>query len=103
MANLKAPKRRFKLVRKAKAGLSSVFVVMCLLLVRIYALFISPLTMARCRFLPTCSEYCREAIKLYGVRRGFVLTLKRLGKCHPWGSSGFDPVPVHKTRKFSHS
>jgi putative membrane protein insertion efficiency factor len=46
-----------------------------------------------CRFVPTCSEYMVEAIERHGWIRGCWLGLRRLGRCHPWGGSGFDPVP----------
>ena len=46
-----------------------------------------------CRFLPTCSAYADEAIKLHGVRRGTALAVRRFCRCHPWGGHGFDPVP----------
>lgn len=46
-----------------------------------------------CRFLPTCSEYCEQAIRLHGLGKGFLLALRRLLRCHPWGGSGWDPVP----------
>ncbi|MEI6986694.1 MAG: membrane protein insertion efficiency factor YidD [Rhodospirillaceae bacterium] len=47
----------------------------------------------RCRFLPTCSEYALQALSRHGARRGGWLVLCRLGRCHPWGESGHDPVP----------
>jgi putative membrane protein insertion efficiency factor len=47
-----------------------------------------------CRFTPTCSQYALEAVQRYGAFRGSLLAMKRLGKCHPFGSSGHDPVPV---------
>lgn len=46
-----------------------------------------------CRFVPTCSEYMVEAIERHGWMRGLWLGLKRLGRCHPWGGAGYDPVP----------
>lgn len=62
-------------------------------LVRIYQLCISPYTPAACRFSPTCSEYTLQALKKYGLFRGGWLAVKRIAKCHPWGGSGYDPVP----------
>ena len=58
-----------------------------------YKYCISPLTPPSCRITPTCSEYAVEAIKKYGPLRGGWLALKRLARCHPWGGSGYDPVP----------
>ncbi len=69
------------------------------LLIRGYQLLISPvLTLilgpgGGCRFEPTCSHYALEAIETHGVLRGGWLGLKRLARCHPWGGTGFDPVP----------
>ncbi|MCL4118992.1 UNVERIFIED_CONTAM: hypothetical protein GTU68_031893 [Idotea baltica] len=54
---------------------------------------ISPWLPTSCRYQPTCSAYGIEAFKKHGVLKGFWLTAKRIGKCHPWGGSGFDPVP----------
>ena len=48
---------------------------------------------ARCRHLPTCSDYAAEAFRRHGLHKGFWLTLSRLCRCHPLGSHGFDPVP----------
>ena len=62
-------------------------------LIKLYQTLISPLTPSTCRFQPTCSHYAKEAIIVHGARKGSVLALKRLFKCHPWGKSGFDPVP----------
>lgn len=61
--------------------------------VRFYQMAISPLYPATCRYTPTCSQYMIEAIKEHGVLRGAWLGLKRIGRCHPWGGSGYDPVP----------
>jgi putative membrane protein insertion efficiency factor len=61
--------------------------------VRAYQLLISPVLPPSCRFLPTCSEYAVEAIERHGALRGVGLALHRLVRCHPWGGSGYDPVP----------
>jgi putative membrane protein insertion efficiency factor len=62
-------------------------------LVRAYQLTVSPLLPAACRFEPSCSRYAMEALTRHGALRGSLLTLKRLGRCHPWGGMGYDPVP----------
>lgn len=62
-------------------------------LVRGYQLLVSPLLGPRCRYLPTCSHYALEAMESHGAGRGLWLTVRRLARCHPWGSSGYDPVP----------
>lgn len=59
----------------------------------IYRTCISPLTPPSCRFTPTCSAYAAEAIRVHGPFRGLWLALRRLMRCHPWGGSGYDPVP----------
>ncbi|MCD8305933.1 MAG: membrane protein insertion efficiency factor YidD [Prevotella sp.] len=64
-----------------------------LLPVRFYRRCISPFTPPTCRFTPTCSEYAVEAITKYGPAKGLWLAIKRILRCHPWGGSGFDPVP----------
>jgi uncharacterized protein len=61
--------------------------------IQAYQLLVSPVLLPSCRFLPTCSAYAREAIERHGARRGLVLALCRLARCHPWGGSGWDPVP----------
>lgn len=62
-------------------------------LIMFYRAAISPLFPSCCRFVPTCSEYGLIAFKRYGFKKGFVLTAKRLSKCHPGGPYGYDPVP----------
>jgi len=62
-------------------------------LIRGYQKYISPLTPPSCRYLPTCSQYSIEALQKHGLRKGGWLALKRIGSCHPWGGSGYDPVP----------
>ena len=54
---------------------------------------VSPFFPPSCRFVPTCSVYGVEALKKHGPIKGAWLTIKRIAKCHPWGSSGYDPVP----------
>ncbi len=73
-------------------------------LVRVYQLVISPLLKAltggegACRHIPTCSAYAIEALRTHGAWRGSWLTLRRLLRCHPWGTHGYDPVPPPKSR-----
>ena len=62
-------------------------------LVKVYQAYISPLSPPSCRFTPTCSNYTLEALEKYGVIKGSCLSIKRILKCHPFGSSGYDPVP----------
>ena len=62
-------------------------------LVRVYQTVISPFTPATCRYQPTCSHYTVEALQKHGLLRGGKLALKRIFSCHPWGGSGYDPVP----------
>lgn len=64
-----------------------------MLLVRGYQLLVSPLLGPSCRHLPTCSQYALDAMKSHGAGRGLWLAVRRLARCHPWGSSGYDPVP----------
>ncbi len=62
-------------------------------LVRFYRLMLSPWLGSGCRFEPTCSAYALQALQQHGAGRGSYLTLKRLGRCHPWCAGGHDPVP----------
>lgn len=62
-------------------------------LVKLYRLAISPWLGGNCRFQPTCSTYAIEALQTHGVLRGTWLAARRIGRCHPWGGSGYDPVP----------
>jgi len=66
--------------------------VVLIFLIRAYRLFISPLLPPACRFTPTCSEYTMQAIEKYGAMRGAYLGARRLLRCHPFHSGGYDPV-----------
>ncbi|MCC8175898.1 MAG: membrane protein insertion efficiency factor YidD [Bacteroidales bacterium] len=61
--------------------------------IRFYQLAISPMLPASCRYVPTCSQYAIEALQKYGALKGGWLAIKRICRCHPWGGSGYDPVP----------
>lgn len=76
-----------------KAIVKKVAVFPLVLLVRFYQVCISPFTPAACRFTPTCSQYALEALRKYGPFKGLWLAFKRIIRCHPWGGSGYDPVP----------
>ena len=64
-----------------------------LFLIKIYQNLISPFFPATCRYQPTCSHYAKEALEKHGLIKGGFLALKRILSCHPWGGSGYDPVP----------
>jgi putative membrane protein insertion efficiency factor len=71
-------------------------------LIRAYQVTISPALSwlggpgSGCRFQPTCSRYFLEAVEKHGVMHGSWLGMRRLGRCHPWGGTGYDPVPPRK-------
>ena len=69
------------------------------LLVRIYSYVISPLLGTNCRYEPTCSTYAIEALQKYGAFRGTALAARRIARCHPWGGSGYDPLPGEESDK----
>jgi putative membrane protein insertion efficiency factor len=71
---------------------------LALLAVRGYKLALSPLFTGACRFHPSCSTYAAEALRAHGVARGLWLAACRLARCHPFGGSGYDPVPPPATR-----
>ncbi len=70
-------------------------------LVKGYRLLLSPWLGSSCRFEPTCSAYALQALERHGALAGSYLTLKRLGRCHPWCDGGCDPVPEQVQRPFS--
>lgn len=73
--------------------IGSVFRWITIMLVKFYQAAISPYLGSNCRHSPTCSNYMLEAIDEWGIYKGLWLGIKRIGKCHPWGTSGHDPVP----------
>ncbi len=58
-----------------------------------YRACISPMLPPSCRFTPTCSQYALEALRKHGAVKGMWLAVRRILRCHPWGGSGYDPVP----------
>jgi putative membrane protein insertion efficiency factor len=71
--------------------------------IRAYQLVISPLLGPRCRFHPSCSVYAVDAIRQRGPVVGLWLTVRRLGRCHPWNPGGLDPVPPRPDRRARHA
>jgi uncharacterized protein len=69
-----------------------------LVMLRLYKLLLSPMFAGSCRFLPSCSDYARDAVTTHGVMKGTWLAVRRLSRCHPFGSSGYDPVPGRESR-----
>lgn len=75
------------------SALGKFFALPLLALVWLYRKGVSPFLGNHCRFEPTCSMYAEEALRVHGGFKGGWLILKRIGRCHPWGGSGYDPVP----------
>ncbi|MEM8939213.1 MAG: membrane protein insertion efficiency factor YidD [Bacteroidota bacterium] len=71
---------------------SSLIIKILIIPILFYQYIISPLLPSTCRFTPTCSNYAKEAIQKHGFK-GVWMSFKRIVKCHPWGGSGYDPVP----------
>lgn len=67
--------------------------ILLIFFIRLYQWCISPLLPCACRYMPTCSHYSIEALQKHSLLKGGWLSLKRLLRCHPWGGSGYDPVP----------
>ena len=70
-----------------------VLINLLILPIRFYRGYISHMTPPSCRFTPTCSAYAIEALSKHGPIKGLYLTIRRILRCHPWGGSGYDPVP----------
>ena len=71
----------------------TLFMWLLLLPIYFYKVAISPLTPPSCRYTPSCSTYAVEAIRKHGPLKGLYLAVRRILRCHPWGGSGYDPVP----------
>ena len=82
-----------KFWKKLYGGIKRLVAFPFIVLIKFYQYCISPFTPPACRYTPTCSQYALEAIRKYGVWKGGWLALKRILSCHPWGGSGYDPVP----------
>lgn len=82
-----------QLISVLVAIIKRLFSQLLLLLIFFYQKCISPLKPPSCRFTPTCSQYAIEAIRKHGPLKGLYLAIKRILRCHPWGGSGYDPVP----------
>ncbi|TSE03923.1 membrane protein insertion efficiency factor YidD [Aquimarina algiphila] len=76
-----------------KTTIKQILIFPFIILVKLYQNLISPLTPATCRYQPTCSHYTVEALQKHGLFKGGMLSIKRIFSCHPWGGSGYDPVP----------
>ena len=87
-----------KALKSFESIVSTILIFIILLLIKFYNFFISPLLSVRCRFLPTCSEYCSVSLKEHGLIKGGAYSLKRIIRCHPikilGGADGIDLVPV---------
>jgi len=87
-----------KALKSFESIVSTILIFIILLLIKFYNFFISPLLGVRCRFLPTCSEYCSVSLKEHGLIKGGAYSLKRIIRCHPikilGGADGIDLVPV---------
>ncbi len=70
--------------------------------IRLYQWFIAPLVGPACRYMPSCSEYAREAVVTHGPLAGAWLAVRRLLRCHPWGGEGWDPVPPPRSAGTDH-
>jgi hypothetical protein len=89
------PPRRNAALERLASAVAGVVTALLLGSIRAYQLLLSPWLGGRCRHEPTCSVYAATAIRRFGPGRGTWLTLKRLARCQPWGTAGYDPVPEH--------
>ena len=78
--------------------LQKFFIIILIKLIRFYQVAISPWLGKNCRYQPTCSQYMLEALKVHGLYKGVFLGIKRILSCHPWGGSGYDPIPYKEEK-----
>lgn len=79
--------------------INMILIKIAILPVRFYQLVISPLTGPTCRYSPSCSQYMIEAIREWGVIKGWWMGMRRIASCHPWGKHGHDPVPKNPKKQ----
>ncbi|MBT0548514.1 membrane protein insertion efficiency factor YidD [Riemerella anatipestifer] len=79
-----------------KVNFNNILIFPLVILIKFYQNAISPWLGNNCRYQPTCSHYMLQALRKHGLLSGFWLGIKRIGRCHPWGGSGYDPVPEKK-------
>jgi len=70
----------------------NIFTYIVIKLIKCYKFLLSPIIGDSCRFFPSCSDYCIQSFKTFGLFKGSYLSLKRILSCHPWNNGGFDPV-----------
>jgi putative membrane protein insertion efficiency factor len=80
-------------LRLAAEGVTTLAEAFLLLALDVYQVFLRPLIGPACRFAPSCSVYAAKAIERHGPLRGFLMAVRRIGRCHPWNPGGYDPVP----------
>ncbi len=87
------------MLKRVPDGFRWVIIKLLMIPVYFYKYAISPLTPASCRHIPSCSQYALEALKIHGPVKGLYLATRRILKCHPWGTHGYDPVPGGRAKE----
>jgi putative membrane protein insertion efficiency factor len=82
------------ILRKTGALLAGALALVLRAAILAYRCGLSPVLGPHCRYTPTCSAYAEQAIRLHGPLRGTWLAARRIARCHPWGATGYDPVPA---------